>query len=135
VKFASDLARNTDFTSASASASASGIVAPSAAAARTDLTLPSDATVKTLMWRSVGLFRDAAGLSSAVDQLEEAWRRLCARPAPRSIEEARVASLITVGRLMARAALRREESRGGHYRSDFAERDDVRWRRHVSEQI
>ena len=31
----------------------------------------------------------------------------------------RAASLLTVGRLIARAALRREESRGGHYREDF----------------
>jgi L-aspartate oxidase len=100
-----------------------------------DLALPSDAAVRDLMWRSVGLFRDKAGLTGAVDQLEDAWRRLCARPALRSLDEARVASVITVGRLMARAALRREESRGGHYRADFAERDDVRWLRHVSEQI
>jgi L-aspartate oxidase len=120
---------------ASAAGANAAADADAEAAVRTDLALPTDAEVRDLMWRSVGLFRDAAGLKSAVDQLEDAWRRLCARPVLRSIDEARVASVITVGRLMARAALRREESRGGHYRSDFAERDDVRWRRHVSEQI
>ena len=31
----------------------------------------------------------------------------------------RAASILTVGRLIARAALRREESRGGHFRADF----------------
>ena len=45
----------------------------------------------------------------------------------------KLASLITVGRLMARAALRREESRGGHFRADFPARDDVHWLRHVAE--
>jgi L-aspartate oxidase len=43
------------------------------------------------------------------------------------VDEARLASLIMVGGLMARAALRREESRGGHYRSDFPARNDAEW--------
>jgi L-aspartate oxidase len=30
-----------------------------------------------------------------------------------------------------RAALRREESRGGHFRSDFPNRDDIKWEKHV----
>jgi len=37
---------------------------------------------------------------------------------------------MTVALLVARAALWREESRGGHYRVDFPERDDARWRVH-----
>jgi L-aspartate oxidase len=33
--------------------------------------------------------------------------------------------------ILARAALMREESRGSHYRSDFTDRDDARWRRRI----
>ncbi|HOQ29999.1 MAG TPA: hypothetical protein PLH36_14785, partial [Armatimonadota bacterium] len=40
-------------------------------------------------------------------------------------------NMLTVSRLIARAALKREESRGGHYRTDFPRRDDEKWRRHV----
>jgi L-aspartate oxidase len=36
---------------------------------------------------------------------------------------------------MARAALRREESRGAHYRADFSERDDTHWRKHVADTL
>ena len=54
---------------------------------------------------------DAGSRSSA-----DAWRRF---------------NLLTVARLIARAALRREESRGGHFRDDFPERDDLHWQVHL----
>ena len=31
------------------------------------------------------------------------------------------------------SALAREESRGGHFRSDFPQRDDIHWKRRASE--
>ena len=37
---------------------------------------------------------------------------------------------VTTASVIARAALWREESRGGHYRLDFPRRDDARWRVH-----
>jgi succinate dehydrogenase/fumarate reductase flavoprotein subunit len=43
--------------------------------------------------------------------------------------------VITVGRLIARAALRREESRGGHFRLDFPERNDYQWKRRIMETV
>jgi L-aspartate oxidase len=34
---------------------------------------------------------------------------------------------------MAGAALRREESRGGHFREDFTRRDDIHWLKHFAD--
>jgi L-aspartate oxidase len=79
--------------------------------------------IRDLMWRSVGLFRSGATLADASARLDEADRAPVADPPLRN--------LITVARLVARAALRREESRGGHFRADFPQRDDRNWKRHV----
>jgi L-aspartate oxidase len=93
--------------------------------------------VQDLMWREVGLFRDAAALAGALRRLDAAWRQASV-PAEThadalSPEDWRVLSLVTVGRLIARAALRREESRGGHFRLDYPRRDDDRWKRRMME--
>ncbi len=98
-------------------------------------TIPA-AALQTLMWRDVGLFRDRAGLERALAVIDAAWSELERRIGngdPLDPDGWRRASILTVGRLIARAALRREESRGGHYRSDFPERDDIHWKRRVSE--
>jgi L-aspartate oxidase len=95
------------------------------------------AEAQDVMWRHVGLFRERAGLTQALAVIDPAWRALERRIAagePLDAAAWREGSVLTVSRLIARAALRREESRGGHYRSDFPKRDDVHWRRRASEE-
>jgi L-aspartate oxidase len=94
--------------------------------------------LQAAMWRDVGLFRNRISLEAVVNEFEPTWRSLAAWTAndrPLDAEGWRVASILTVGRLIARAALRREESRGGHYRDDFPVRDDLHWQRRISETI
>ena len=86
--------------------------------------------VRDLMWRCAGLFRDRDGLSRAVSTLDAA----AAAEYPPTVDGARHRNLVTVARLIARAALRREESRGGHFRADFPERDDLHWKVHLVDQ-
>lgn len=91
-----------------------------------------------IMWDHVGMARNEAGLKKALVEIakirEEFWTNL-ALPGERNyvneeLEKAgRVADFIELGELMARDALERRESCGGHFREEFqadgeAVRDD-----------
>ncbi len=83
--------------------------------------------VRELMWREVGIVREGKRLRVAVARLEELRAEL---PEASSRREWEARNLATVGQLIARAALAREESRGAHYRLDFPAHNDARLLKH-----
>jgi L-aspartate oxidase len=88
--------------------------------------------LRSLMWQEAGVFRGREGLTRSAATLESAWTAVegaLARGEGLTPERWRVVSLVTVARLIVRAALRRVESRGAHWRSDCPERDDLHWQR------
>jgi L-aspartate oxidase len=89
--------------------------------------------IRDLMWRDAGLFRNADGLASAVQRLDASYDRGLAtlRTGRPSASFWRDFNLASVARLIARAALGRQESRGAHYREDFPTRDDLHWQVHL----
>ena len=110
----------------------------SSSPAAASLRVLNEEDVRGLMWSCVGLFRDRDRLCDAVSQLqiqESALEDRLSVNAGLDREAWRLASLVTVGSLIAKAALRREESRGGHFRTDFPEHDDLHWKIHVSDVI
>lgn len=64
--------------------------------------------VREIMSRYVGVLRDGAGLRAAIEALR-----------PLAFCNGHAADAAAVGLMIATAALRREESRGGHFRTDF----------------
>jgi L-aspartate oxidase len=83
--------------------------------------------IQDLMWQDVGIVRDRAGLTKAIEHLEQ-LRAQVAQPQARRAWEAQ--NLWQAGLIVARLALGREESRGAHYRTDFPEHNDVKFLKH-----
>jgi L-aspartate oxidase len=79
-------------------------------------------------WEALGLERDAAGLEGLLEELN---RPRMAPSVVASRAEAEARNLTDVAWAMAVSALFREESRGAHYRRDFPETDEVRFRGHT----
>jgi len=69
-----------------------------------------------LAWEGCGIARDAVGLNRVLSAIDNGGRHSIASPGRKDYERR---NLATVLRLVAKAALTREESRGGHYRTDF----------------
>ncbi|MCX6458461.1 MAG: L-aspartate oxidase [Actinobacteria bacterium] len=71
-----------------------------------------------------GAVRNATGLNKTIDKLSELAKKTTKLSSTQSWE---ATNLLTVSSFLSNAALRREESRGSHWRSDFPERNDSRW--------
>lgn len=88
-------------------------------------TAPDLASAQALAWRYAGIERDAAGLNTALAVIH-GWEHVSSGDARDEFELRSVSLLVS---LMVQAALRRQESRGAHFRSDFPGRDDANWQR------
>ncbi|MBG6094132.1 L-aspartate oxidase [Nocardioides luteus] len=74
------------------------------------------------MTTKVGVLRNATGLAEAIDELEQLGSEPATEIDPAAWE---ATNLLTVSLALAKSALLRKETRGSHWREDFAERDDA----------
>lgn len=77
--------------------------------------------VKRVLWERVGILREEKSLKQALREFEQISL------APLSTASR---NFVALAKLITTAALWREESRGGHFRTDFPERDDAHWKIH-----
>ena len=113
--------------------------APPAEADDLRLTLPNRAMVcasvpergrenlQDLMWRNAGIARNGTRLLLSA-RILNLWQRTM--PPPATAADFELRNLLVVARLLVEAALQRRESRGAHYREDFAE-TSPEWQRHI----
>jgi succinate dehydrogenase / fumarate reductase flavoprotein subunit len=93
--------------------------------------------LQTIMGDGAGIFRDKEGLTEAIDKLEGLESRVGNLKAPSNRLDynpgwqlcREVKNMLTVSLMIARGALMREESRGGHSRLDFTGYSDY-WGTH-----
>jgi L-aspartate oxidase len=103
---------------------------PAAAYSNGPLLVPVETTItqiQELMWKQVGIVRTGAGLKQAIGRLEELGTQLKTSHSRREFE---ARNLQLTGTLVAKSALAREESRGAHYRTDFPDHNDAKFKKH-----
>jgi len=87
--------------------------------------------IKKIMSRHVLVIRSGPGLEACLERLqairEELVPTIAIKTAKDLIGFLEIRNLLEAGELMTRAALMRTETRGGHFREDFPERDDEAW--------
>ena len=101
-----------------------------------DATEPLDLTdirnsLTSLMWRNAGVRRSAEPLAHA-RQMIDGWCRYVLVRQFRDPEGWELQNMLTVARIVVRAALARQESRGVHLRTDFPETNNQQWQRHLA---
>ena len=85
-------------------------------------------SLKSLMWRQLGIEREAGPMADAIEKIE-LWSRAIQDLTPPRVRSFEVLNMLTVAHLVALSAAARTESRGVHYRHDHPELDPA-WQAH-----
>lgn len=85
--------------------------------------------LQKVMVRYAGLKRNRQGLLRGLEELNR--QQAIFDTVLMEREEFEFANMLTCALLTTTSALYREESRGGHYRDDYPERDDLNWSKHT----
>ncbi|MFA6170281.1 MAG: L-aspartate oxidase [Candidatus Margulisiibacteriota bacterium] len=85
--------------------------------------------IKTAMWNGAGIIRSQESLENTRLKLEKLEKDLIYPVG--SVEELELKNMLLISKLIAKAALDRQESRGAHYRTDYPATDDKNWQKHL----
>jgi len=95
--------------------------------------------LKAIMNEKVGIFRDKRNLTEALEkilELKEDYKRIyisgkCLRYSQELVNIFEFDSMLDLAEVITLGALKREETRGSHYRLDFNKRNDKDWLKHT----
>ena len=95
--------------------------------------------MKKVMFDDVGIYRSEKGMKEALEKvkgLQERYKEVRVTDTGRIFNTEllnawELGNMLEVAEVVAECALNRKESRGGHSREDFPERDDKEWLKHT----
>ncbi len=95
--------------------------------------------MRKVMFEEVGIYRNERGMRFAIEkihELKERYKHIRVRDTGRIFNTEllnawELGNLLDVAEVVAESALNRTESRGGHSREDYPDRDDQNWLKHT----
>jgi len=95
--------------------------------------------MKKVMFSEVGIYRDGSAMEDAIDriqELKEKYKHVKVSDTGKIFNTEllnawELGNMLDIAEVVAMSALTRTESRGGHSREDYPNRDDVNWLKHT----
>ena len=95
--------------------------------------------MKNVMFSEVGIYRNGSAMENAIDkilELKEKYKHVKVSDTGKIFNTEllnawELGSMLEIAEVVAMSALNRTESRGGHSREDYPERDDANWLKHT----
>ena len=90
--------------------------------------------MKEIMWYKAGIVRDGEGLKEALEEIgsiRDRLKRVSITSYPQLIKVIELSDMLIVSEMVCRAALKRTESRGAHYRTDYPEENNEQWLKNI----
>jgi succinate dehydrogenase / fumarate reductase flavoprotein subunit len=105
----------------------------------TERVAPLREAMQRLMTEKCGVFRNGQTLTTALEQVKQLKKRFLnvgltnkSKIFNYELQEAfELSNMMRTAEVIVYSALKREESRGAHFRSDYPERNDEEWLRHT----
>ncbi|WP_257348398.1 L-aspartate oxidase [Pseudalkalibacillus decolorationis] len=89
--------------------------------------VPSHTQLCEVLNEYAGIERTSEGLSQATEYFNQLLQKTERIEAP-TLEQIQMRNQVLIGWMIATSALKRTESRGSHFRTDFPTQDDVQWK-------
>ncbi|MDD3726270.1 MAG: L-aspartate oxidase [Candidatus Ratteibacteria bacterium] len=87
-------------------------------------------SIRSLMWRNVGIEREEITLKNAEGKITE-WMKYAFLKEFPDTTGFETLNMLILALLITKASSIRKESRGAHFRKDYPEQDDKNWRKHI----
>jgi succinate dehydrogenase/fumarate reductase flavoprotein subunit len=87
--------------------------------------------LKAQMWNKAGVSREKNELEEALEYIQGPWPRAAVGSPAELIQLLELLNMRIVAEMVCKAALKRTESRGAHFRVDYPDEDNSRWLKNI----